>query len=502
MQELLPLFLHLSGRRVLLVGGGEVAAAKLRQLIAVGADVRVVAPDVCGDIERSGVPFERRPFEPGDLDGVWLVVAAATPDANRQVAAAAEARHLFVNAVDDPAHASAFLSGVVRRHGVTLAISTSGEAPALTSLLREAVDAVLPRDVEVWLDEARRQRDAWRRDRVPMDARRPLLLEALNRLYAGSADSTRDEKRSIENSSNDVKPKNGAALRLTPPSDTVPPNRPRELRDGRLVAPSQGRRLEKGHVSLVGAGPGDPGLLTRRAVARLRNADVVLYDALIDHRILKLARRAQRFFVGKRAGRQALTQQAIHGVMIRAAKRGKRVVRLKGGDPFVFGRGGEEVLALRAAGVSFDVVPGVTSAVAAPALAGIPVTHRGVSSAFLVVGGHDTEAFVSALGGVAPNTSTVVILMGIGRRVALARGMLDCGWARRTPAAIVMDASKLTQTEWRGTLEELATDRVAIENDGPGTMVIGDVVALSTPFRQAGLVPREPARKEIKHGSR
>jgi uroporphyrin-III C-methyltransferase/precorrin-2 dehydrogenase/sirohydrochlorin ferrochelatase len=479
MQELLPLFLHLSGRRVLLVGGGEVAAAKLRQLVAVGADVRVVAPDICGDIERSGVPFERRPFEPGDLDDVWLVVAAATPDANRQVAAAAEARHLFVNAVDDPAHASAFLSGVVRRHGVTLAISTSGEAPALTSLLREALDAVLPRDVEVWLDEARRQRGAWRRDRVPMDARRPLLLEALNRLYAGSA-----------------------ALRRTPPSDTVPPNGPRELRDGHLVAPSQGRRLEKGHVSLVGAGPGDPGLLTRRAVARLRHADVVLYDALIDHRILKLARRAQRFFVGKRAGRQALTQQAIHGVMIRAAKRGKRVVRLKGGDPFVFGRGGEEVLALRAAGVSFDVVPGVTSAVAAPALAGIPVTHRGVSSAFLVVGGHDTEAFVSALGGVAPNTSTVVILMGIGRRVALARGMLDCGWARRTPAAIVMDASKLTQTEWRGTLEELATDRVAIENDGPGTMVIGDVVALSTPFRQSGLVPCEPARKEIKHGSR
>jgi uroporphyrin-III C-methyltransferase / precorrin-2 dehydrogenase / sirohydrochlorin ferrochelatase len=501
MQELLPLFLHLSGRRVLLVGGGEVAAAKLRQLTAVGADVRVVAPDVCGDIEGSGVPFERRPFEPRDLDNVWLVVAAATPDANRQVAAAAEARHLFVNAVDDPAHASAFLSGVVRRHGVTLAISTSGEAPALTSLLREALDAVLPRDVDVWLDEARRRRSEWRRDGVPINARRPLLLEALNRLYSGSADSTRDEKRSIENAPNEVEPKNGAALRLTQPLDTVP-SRPRDLRDGHLVAASQERRLQKGHVSLVGAGPGDPGLLTRRAVARLRNADVVLYDALIDHRILKLARRAQRFFVGKRAGRQALTQQAIHGVMIRAARRGKRVVRLKGGDPFVFGRGGEEALALRAAGVSFDVVPGVTSAVAAPALAGIPVTHRGVSSAFLVVGGHDAEAFVSALGSVAPNTVTIVILMGIGRRVALARGMLDRGWARRTPAAIVMDASKPTQTEWRGTLEELATDRVAIENDGPGTIVVGEVVALSTPFRQAGLVPREPARKEIKHGSR
>ncbi len=502
MQELLPLFLHLSGRRVLLVGGGSVAAAKLRQLVAVGADVRVVAPEVCGDIEESGVPFERRRFEPVDLDNVWLVVAAATPDANREVAAAAEARRLFVNAVDDPVNASAFLSGVVRRHGVTLAISTSGEAPALTSLLREALDTVLPPDMNLWLDEARRQRGAWRRVGVPMDARRPLLLQALNKLYAGGSEPQRGDEQSAENSPSGAQPNNGAALRLAQPFKAVRSLAPKDLPDGLLVTASQGRRPQPGHVSLVGAGPGDPGLLTRRAVARLRGADVVLYDALIDHRILKLARRAQRFFVGKRAGRQALTQQAIQAVMIRAARRGKRVVRLKGGDPFVFGRGGEEALALRAAGISFDVVPGVTSAVAAPALAGIPVTHRGISSAFLVVGGHDAEAFVSALGSVSPNTVTIVILMGIGRRVELASGMLDRGWARCTPAAIVMDASKLTQTEWFGTLEELATDRVAIDNDGPGTIVIGEVVALSTSFKQAGLVPREPAGKEIKHGSR
>src|SRR5262245_26497657 len=136
----------------------------------------------------------------------------------------------------------------------------------------------------------------------------------------------------------------------------------------------------KGHVSLVGAGPGDPGLLTRTAVARLRAADLVLYDALVDERILKIARRAQRVFVGKRAGRHALSQEDIHSVMIRAAKRGRHVVRLKGGDPFVFGRGGEEALALQAAGVAFDIVPGVTSAFAAPAAAGIPVTHRGLSA--------------------------------------------------------------------------------------------------------------------------
>src|SRR5262245_60678945 len=151
--------------------------------------------------------------------------------------------------------------------------------------------------------------------------------------------------------------------------------------------PGEGPRSERnsamairGQVSLVGAGPGDPGLLTRRAVARLRAADLVLYDALVDDRVLAIARRAQRFFVGKRAGRHALSQSAIHAIMIRAARRGRRVVRLKGGDPFVYGRGGEEALALQKAGIPFDIVPGVSSLFAGPALAGIPITHRGLAA--------------------------------------------------------------------------------------------------------------------------
>src|SRR5262245_27163312 len=172
-----------------------------------------------------------------------------------------------------------------------------------------------------------------------------------------------------------------------------------------------------GHVSLVGAGPGDPALLTRKALARLRRADLVLYDALVDARIVALARRAQRFFVGKRAGRHALSQQEIHALMIRAAKRGRRVVRLKGGDPFVFGRGGEEAQALQLAGVPYDVVPGITSAVAAPSSVGIPLTHRGLASAFFVVSGHDSEVFTEAVGALRPNHITLVILMGFARRV-------------------------------------------------------------------------------------
>ena len=183
MTDLLPLFVNLDGRRVVLVGAGPVAAAKLTQLLAARAAVFVVAPEVHPDFERAGVAIARREFVASDLDGAWLVVAAAPPPVNRAVAVAAETRRVFVNAVDDPSNATAFLSGVVRRDGVTLAISTSGDAPGLTALVREALDAVLPRHLGAWMREARRQRAVWRRDRVPMAARRPLLLEALNRLY-------------------------------------------------------------------------------------------------------------------------------------------------------------------------------------------------------------------------------------------------------------------------------------------------------------------------------
>jgi uroporphyrin-III C-methyltransferase / precorrin-2 dehydrogenase / sirohydrochlorin ferrochelatase len=180
---LYPVFLKLRGRRVLLVGGGTVAAAKLEGLLAVGALVTVVAPDITSAFQRADVTVHRRRFEPGDLDGVWWVVAAAPADVNREVQAAAESRRLFVNAVDDPEHATAYLGSIVRRDDVTIAISTGGRAPALAGLLREALDAWLPQDIERWMDAADEARRRWKADGVPMDRRRPLLLETLNRLY-------------------------------------------------------------------------------------------------------------------------------------------------------------------------------------------------------------------------------------------------------------------------------------------------------------------------------
>jgi siroheme synthase-like protein len=190
MRSLLPLFLDVTGREVLLVGGGRVAAGKLGQLASAGARVHVVASRLSLDLEQVArsleprdITISSRAFTPGDLEGVWLVVAAATPEVNREVARAAEIRRVFVNAVDDPGNASAYLSGVIRRDGMTIAISTSGDAPALTALVREALDAVLPQDLDNWMRTARDQRSIWRREAVPMEQRKPCLLRALNRLY-------------------------------------------------------------------------------------------------------------------------------------------------------------------------------------------------------------------------------------------------------------------------------------------------------------------------------
>lgn len=236
---------------------------------------------------------------------------------------------------------------------------------------------------------------------------------------------------------------------------------------------------KRGHVSLVGAGPGDPELLTRKAALALRRADLVLYDALVDERVLAFARTAQRFYVGKRAGRHALSQHEIQAVLVNQARRGRRVVRLKGGDPFVFGRGGEEAQALERAGIPYNVVPGVSSAIAAPASAGIPLTHRDHASGFFVVSGHDAQVFSSAVHALRPNGITMVILMGYARRAELASQLVTGGWDGTTPAAIVGEGTWPTEQTWRGTLADLAGGQAAVDTRGPAILVIGSVAALN-----------------------
>jgi len=232
----------------------------------------------------------------------------------------------------------------------------------------------------------------------------------------------------------------------------------------------------RGFVSLVGAGPGDPDLLTLRAVDRLRGADLVLYDALVDRAALRHAPQARWAYVGKRAGRHSIAQETIERVMIRRALRGERIVRLKSGDPVVFGRGGEEALALAEAGVPCEIVPGVSSAVAAPALSGIPVTHRGLASAFLVVSGHAEEAYGPVLRSLSPGSATLVILMGIATRASTSALLLARGWPADTPAAILFSASRPDASAWRGTLAGVAS---APRSGAPGIIVVGSTVALA-----------------------
>lgn len=253
-----------------------------------------------------------------------------------------------------------------------------------------------------------------------------------------------------------------------------------------------------GFVSLVGAGPGDPDLLTLKAARRLAEADLVLHDALVSSEILTLASGAERVSVGKRAGRPSAAQDAINRSMIRAASEGRRVVRLKCGDPFVLGRGGEEGLALAAAAIPFEVVPGLTTSVAAPALSGIPVTHRGLSSAFVVVSGHVESAYRPVLEALAPASLTVVILMGLASRSAIARLLIERGWQPATPTAICLAAGTARAQTWIGRLDALGTAPLATESaDDAGTIVIGDVVTVGRRMAHALFAPAAAERQPV-----
>jgi uroporphyrin-III C-methyltransferase/precorrin-2 dehydrogenase/sirohydrochlorin ferrochelatase len=235
-----------------------------------------------------------------------------------------------------------------------------------------------------------------------------------------------------------------------------------------------------GRVTLIGAGPGAADLITVRGARRLAEADLVLYDALASEEMRVYAPSARWFFVGKRACRQSIAQEVLNRLLIKYARRGLRVVRLKCGDPFVFGRGGEEALALARAGVPFELVPGVSTAVAAPALAGIPVTHRGLASSFVVVTGHHEATYAPLLDGLPPGSATLVVLMGLGQRARIAERLVARGWSPEMPAAVVVGAATPQSWRWLGTLGALGAAEIPAASSGaPGMLVIGAVVGLA-----------------------
>jgi uroporphyrin-III C-methyltransferase/precorrin-2 dehydrogenase/sirohydrochlorin ferrochelatase len=351
--SLLPVFLKAAGRLCLVAGAGRVASDKIATLRKAGLKLRVVAPRVAEEVralaEADEIELRERVFEAADLDGVWLAIAATdVPEVNAEVYRLAGERGILANSVDDIPNCDFFFGSIVERGELQIAISTGGQSPALAQRLRREIDAQLPGDLGPWLDQV----GSLRREvlaAMPAGEERRLLLHEL-------------------------------AQRETCSSALCPT---------RQLAQRSRKGAQAGTVYLVGAGPGDPDLLTVKAVRLIESADVILHDDLVSAGVLALGAQAERMSVGKRCGVKLITQEQIHAHMVSLARAGRSVVRLKSGDPMLFGRGAEEMAALTLAGVPFEVVPGISAAFAAAASAGISLTDRkGASSVILTTGHH------------------------------------------------------------------------------------------------------------------
>ncbi len=453
-----PVFLELDGRRAVVIGQTAVREGKVEGLLAGGATHVVVIAD--GPLERLAllaldprVNVERRASVPADLDGAFICVASSEDPVERDaIAREARDRGVLVNVMDDIPNCDWAAPALVRRGELALAISTGGASPALAKELRVQLAAQFG---EEWAGVLTVLREA-------REVTLPLLPDLGDRARCWAEALDTDE-----------------AVRL------VRDGRSEELRD-RLIARLLGEAdsgnmpAPTGTVFLVGAGPGDPSLITVRGVEILRTADVVIYDRLVPPTLLDLTPPdTERIYAGKEPGRSAMTQPQIDELLVERALRGQTVVRLKGGDPFVFGRGGEEALACKRAGVPFEVVPGVSSAIAAPALAGIPVTHRGLAQSFAVVTGSTSHGDEVDLARVGTATDTLVVLMAAGKLAQTCAELIASGRAADEPAAIIQWAATPEQRTVVGTLLDLPALATAASIGPPATLVVGQVVRLA-----------------------
>lgn len=444
-----PLFADLKNRPVLVVGAGSVARRKINLLLRCGAQVRIAAAQLQPEIQdlyaAGRISWTAQTFSPELLDSAFLAVAATDDaDVNEQVFQAAQQRNMLVNTVDDPARCNFIFPSIIDRNPIQIAIGSGGKAPVLARLLREKLEALLPQNLGLMAEIA----GAWR-SRV----KHRLASMAQRRRFWEKLFTSASFQRLTENQ--------------------------RRHEAERLVWKQlAGHWPQTGEVALVGAGPGDAGLLTLRGLQRIQEADVVLYDALVSPQVLELVRRdAEQICVGKRARGNSMPQQEINRLLVRYAAAGKRVVRLKGGDPFVFGRGGEELEALRKAGIEFEVVPGITAALGATAYAGIPLTHREhVHSAMFVTGHRKPDGEAPDWQSMAQSRQILVVYMGVIKADELARELMAHGRAADTPAAVISHGTLPTQRVFTGSLAELP--ELAAKADTPALLVIGETAAL------------------------
>jgi uroporphyrin-III C-methyltransferase/precorrin-2 dehydrogenase/sirohydrochlorin ferrochelatase len=469
--KLYPLFADLADRPVLVVGGGAVAERKAAALVEAGARVTVGSPALSPLLaqwaQAGRIVHIAGHFEAHWLDHVWLVIAATDDEAlHQRIVELAAARRLFCNVVDDAARCSFHVPAVIDRAPITIAISSGGDAPMFARLLRERLETLLDHSLGALATLASTLRKRIRL-RHPEPAARRRFYE---QLFAG------------------------------PVADLVRRGRPAAAQvaaEHLLASPDE---MPRGSVVLVGAGPGDPGLLTLRALRAMNEADVILHDRLVSPEVLALARRdAERIEVAKEAGHHHTTQDGIHALMLEHAQAGRRVVRLKGGDPFVFGRGGEELEFLRAHDIPYEVVPGITAAVACAAYAGIPLTHRDHAQSVRLLtahckASHDTLDWP----GLARERQTLAVYMGVSQLETFQQRLIAHGRAASTPFALVENGSRPQQRVITGTLGQLARRAVQQSVQSPALLILGEVAALAESLAWFGAPPvgeRQPAAR-------
>ncbi|BEM02551.1 MULTISPECIES: siroheme synthase CysG [Serratia] len=450
--DYLPIFADLKQRPVLVVGGGDVAARKVSLLQRAGAEIRIVAQSLSPELEQQRqqgrVLWLGKTFDPQQLDDVFLAIAATDDNAlNAAVFAEADKRRVLANVVDDQPRCSFIFPSIIDRSPLVVAVSSSGQAPVLARLLREKLEALLPASLGQMAQVAGR----WRG-------------QVKQRLA-----SIGERRRFWENTFG------GRFATLVANGQTAQAERQLEQDLHRFAAGDEGAQ---GEIALVGAGPGDVGLLTLRGLQVMQQADVVLYDHLVSGEILDLVRRdAERICVGKRAGAHSVIQEETNRLLVELAQQGKRVVRLKGGDPFIFGRGGEELQVAAAAGIPFQVVPGVTAAAGATAYAGIPLTHRDHAQSVTFITGHcrpDGDGLDWA--DLARARQTLAIYMGTMKAADISQRLIAHGRDAATPVAVISRGTRADQQVQIGTLEEL--EYLAQRAPLPALLVIGEVVEL------------------------
>jgi uroporphyrin-III C-methyltransferase/precorrin-2 dehydrogenase/sirohydrochlorin ferrochelatase len=463
----LPVFLDLQTGPVLLVGAGDLVRAKLRLLTSAGARIRWFATD--GDHEINGLnPAEMAGIEfaggdplGADLGSVIAVLCAGAGDIGIAMSVRARAVGLPVNVMDDLAHSTFIFPAIVDRGEVVVAVGTGGASPVVARRVRERIEAVLPARIGDLAGFIGR----WRKQIHGRIAEMPLRRRFWERVVDGPIGALVLDGRRAE-----------AETALT------------DIADPAAFAGAQASGRAEGRVTLVGAGPGDPDLLTIKALRALQDADVVFYDELVSPEILDRARRdATRVPVGRRVGKPGIGQDAINRLLIEAAKSGQRAVRLKGGDPYVFGRGGEEVEALRDAGVAYSVVPGISAGLGAAAQFEVPLTFRHEALRITFLTAHkaeDAEALDWSM--LTDKKMTVVVYMGMAAAPSIRAGLLASGRSLQTPVGVFARATLPDAQAVVGTLDQLP-ELVGQIDRGPAILFIGDVVAHSAPWRHSDL---------------